>query len=620
MTEVELSKPEKHILAAVYQMSTSNLATEYDTEESVMLELINLKSYLRTQAMALGLVGILAGIHSALIIEELDDANVYDLALYADIMRYKIPDHIRLKETQMEIAQYLLQQMQQFREGLRIHAYQAKCFFAKYDEKLPSFPGILYWERCPTMIELQNDGIECHYPMIGALTDDTLVERFNFRELAVLATLLNAVRVEELKSRYDDPEDYPENTFKLKGMMHIKDITGFIIFCLDDLRLDPRGFVTPLGPEILVVEDSRNATVSINDSNFIEYNDLIEVASSEGIVCRLAKGQGAYKPYEVLWEEYTVSQLSETFIASFGEHRCMLDAIQSQVGFNDITLCSGERVSELSDVTLANELVYYGLRDGVSKVRVYSFNELNMTFSELQDVYEPHSVRLNSENVILWKKFSRRSIQRLLKTVLPMKKHSQYFQKLTNTIVQILRRSNISDVAKKLQLETIALIIGTTDEKRTLFKSALVMMHRTGNMLDDDHILSPDNPDGFKNNNAKSLIMILQDRISRIGEESTYLNRLPIIKEWYGQQFFSYEDPSYHVGNYLEIMLSMAKLGLFRSLKQAGIYLKSTAVGYYRAIFDYDLLGVVIEYEYTSAVYEEETKDAMLEDYSVPKE
>jgi hypothetical protein len=243
-----------------------------------------------------------------------------------------------------------------------------------------------------------------------------------------------------------------------------------------------------------------------------------------------------------------------------------------------------------------------------------------MTFSELEDIYEPHSVRLNAENVSLWRKFSRRSIQRLLRTVLPMKKHSQYFQKLTNTIVEILGRSNISDVAKKLQLETIALITGTSDETRTAFKSALIMMHRTGNMLDDVNVLSPDNPDGFKNNNAKSLIIVLQDRISLIGEESVYLNRLPIVKEWYDQQFFSYEDTSYYIGNYLDIMLSMAKLGLFRCLKQAGVYLKSTAITYYNAIFDIDLLGVSIEYEYTSSVYEEETGGAMLELYNVQKE
>lgn len=607
-SEQPFSDEESRTLITLYQVATSNLYkigpyNEGSTSE-LLRKLMDLKTALRGQAMQYNLRGTIAEIHSAIIIEELDDFSVEELLGYVKFMHYDINPEISKARTHMEVAWYVLNLLWARLEELREHAFIYQIFFSPWYERQLTFPGIFYRRVIPKGLDIQQRGIDYYYPRVGELTMEVIEETFNFREILHMIMAYGTFRAGKYKSKMAHKDD---TLIRITNLTTDNAIRAALIIVIEDLELDPRYYVTVNGPTAAILQEPNEQVLSISDDAPMEYAKLADAVSLEGIPI-IDTDDGSPKPIEVLFEEYTTAQLTPAFFSYPGDHRSVFEATKAEFTVDGTNLMT---------INVENEVIYYGLRDGFSRLRAYTMEHLANTFESMGDCYDPHSILKYPTNPFLWRKFPRRAVRRLATVVLKNKlSHSIWAQKLIDACQLALRQTTSRSF--EFQQRFIMELQKADLETKNRIKKALMTMYNMGSFFlnfyeqvefydpdsmlvqiinDPVDLLPPAHFLGRVRAKCRDMIARIKLHIEEIGSDHPIFERLVIVKHWNGKGHIMYEDSSYTIGNFLDIMLEMSKLHLVKCLVQSGAWLMATATTYFQTLFGVGIVDSVLTFE-----------------------
>lgn len=656
------SEPERRQLARVYQLWTNNRVNGQDTEDSVMNELLTLKTHMRDVAIEyFGLQGIWVDIHAALVPEELvyetqnkdgstvpfqgysnmeqpkeseesTDAldpkisysgySVSELLSYIDIMHFQIDEGMREEKNIIKIATAVIALKIRFMEMLRIHAFRCQILFGNHLIRQMIFPGITSMKKIMSGEDIQRLGCSYFYPQFGELNITNMRERFDFQELMQMAGILSAMCVEKMKSNGYKTKEANRMRFKINSGLRLDDLIKFVIFYANYLKMDVRTFLTPLGPEINIVTEPYASSTVINDDVHLQLSDLAEVCTNEGIKMVFAS-DSVPKPEEVLWEEYVITHFSPNFASNPGYHRSFFEAAAN------LRLTDGMNIEDISEHDLEAEIIYYGKRDGQSKMHVYTIKELADAFSDLDDFYDPESVRKNPTNPLLWTKFSTTSIRYLMRRILPHYTKSVYRMRLIEICQSILTKG-LND--EKMQLDILGRLKFSTDREKEQMNDFFRKMYNAGLQFDNFweeidgysydslanvvlenplYVAPPETYTGRIAAKCRDILMYVEQELQANPELYVLIARLYITKfvsniesdDGSGSAYIYYEEP-YRIGNYMRLMYDFAKYNLIRSLIEAGKTMKMTAIYYQRQLSDVAIGDINVIFTETNTDYE----------------
>ena len=601
----DLTDEQSRTLANVYQVVTSKLYTDQSPRE-VLDEIMQLKFSLRVEANHYNLRGTIGQIHTALVIEDLDNFTVDEMIGYMKFMHYQYNEEFISGKSHMEVAWYLLNLLWERLEIFRDHAFINQIFFASPDNVKFNFDGIFYRLPIPKGLEIQKRGIDFYYPRVGELTLNVIADSFDFREVLHMVMAFGVIRAGKYKERATHDED---TRIRITNMTTVQSVQSALIIIMNDLELDPRYYMTLEGPMEALIQEPFETMLSINEDAPLEYLTLIEACSREGLVVTEDDALSEYKPIDVLFHDYTVAQLTPAFCSHPGEHRSALSATNSD-------MISGQKLMELD---VDRDVIFFGLRDGFSKMTAYTLQQLHETFTALQDFYDPITVKRYPQNPLLWSKFPTRTVRRLLEVVL----HSKLrFSPHANVLVKVCQKllnqaddaNNLSrqDIQKRLLNE----LVQSTDKTHDRIRKALIVMYNMGlfftNFYDeveyydnllyrmlDDPVQNPP-PAHFTGRvraKCRDMIARIQLEIENIGENSSIFNRLTIVKFWNNKPYFAWDDETYSIENFLIVMLEMSKFHLVKSLVMSGKWLMVTATTYFRELFGVGIVDTFFHFE-----------------------
>jgi hypothetical protein len=405
------------------------------TPEEMQNELNKVRAFLHNDLnRTLGLTGVLASINEAMFMSDLDRYSEDELMAYAVLFhlnlepleyvqeamrnRYAVlresgATPVELEEKQKENERTYIQDFKALIlenkiwmvDRLRLWRWREEVFLGRVEEALEEYPGVQVVFEFETVAELLDVGIDNYFMRVGEVKREELIERYFYFDLYHMAGML-ANGTER------------ETTFTT-NMLH-DDLADLIITLLEELEVDPRHVLGPLGIHSIVNKEKTEVLANlyrkprqINEEVLmlacshagLETVKSTEVESKDGTIF----SERQTKPMYVLIEELASQYLSPQFYTGVEYHRYYLATLTS------FTTASGESVTEGND----GDLLFYGVGDGFSRYRVYKPIELATVFDATRDFIDPYSRIKHPFNPLKWSRFSQSSIQRLLMIVLP---------------------------------------------------------------------------------------------------------------------------------------------------------------------------------------------------------
>lgn len=557
-----LDEEQLQILGETYQTMTSKLYEPdkdgyYPTEKHMMESLNELREFLSYEAERYNLLGVVKEIHNTIVLEDLDDFSIEDLTAYIEVFKFDVEPRILKKGIHLEIATNLYIHIRRRLERFREYKYMAEIFFGDANDRQYYFDNVPYFqtigEMDPSKILVR--GPKFYFLRIGELTIDAIKSRFDFRETFQMLMMFRQMNWGRFDIRITEQLDV---TWKLTNLTREDDVVRALIASIIDLNLDPRIWLVLDGPQSTILTEPNEYLLSIGDNfNAFKfhmkgaYENLLKCLTSEGISIRFNDNQEnnttQLKPLVLMFTEYTIAQLSPAFSSIYGEHRLLHEAV-----YND------QYTMKINDSTLIDDddgvRLYFGKRDGFSKMFAYSVEELYKTFLEVGDFYDPISIVRYPTNAYMWYKFPRRTIIRLINVVLPHLYHkSPWVPKLTDICREILHKNKIA-----LEINTNRLFVmklqnqkEMSEETAKYIKMALHRIYNVGlqfvewdeqiDHYDDDLVNMMTNQDplfvapetsmtGRVRYESQKLIMLMQDSIAQIGDEKVYFEGLFMVR------------------------------------------------------------------------------------------
>lgn len=618
-----LCRNDMEILAFQYEIITNKLYRQ-QSEQEVMRDIEAVGIFLQVEAQMYNFSGLMADIHAAFVVEDYDDFKPWELVGYIRIMHYDIDEDILERGIHLEIATMLIQKQYERLEKLRIHKYINAVLFQPMLKKPDEFPGILFWHEEPSKSKIIENGVFYYYPRMGEITIEVLTDIFDYQELLHIAMIFGQQRAGKSKLRKVNKNDI---RFIPTNLTSTDEIARAVMLFVEDAEFDPRVFLTPQGFNNTFIQEESEQPISINPIAYINPEDLSVVCSEEGILL-YDTISNEIKPDNILFEEYTVTQLSPAFMSNVGEHRSVYGAVRRH------RMPSSGYIHDLA----LGEMLFFGKRDGLNPVDAYSVKELYFSFKENHNFWDPESLRLWPQHSLMWVSFSRISINRLLYKILPkMERTSEYAKKLSFVIKDIINEDSkkaglMSKRAENLQnllLDTIKNdlknqlsgvyseldeINNNTDKLKMFF----IRMFNVGNIFREvdemvetyDPVLLADmmmvNPlsqppepkwTGRVRAELRDLLMRIYETFNVIDDGiKSLLERLRIFRYWDNTLHVNYENDSYTIGAYLEITFDFIRLGLFKQLKIVGLNLMMTGSYYHKLIFGINLTDIKLEH------------------------
>lgn len=325
-------------------------------------------------------------------------------------------------------------------DRLRLWRWREEVFLGRVGNELPIYPGVPIVYYFETTAELLENGISSYYFRVGEVKRETLMERYEFFDLYHMAGQL----------AYAHPNDV-----KFDSRMKFEDLADLILALLEDIAVDPRHIISPLG--VHSIFNSEPTEYIFNLSQYkgnirpvnIHMDHIIATSGSDhdqeklklactdaGITIStvtetevpLDPSLGNItvidddkplettfisvtepKPFYVLLEELTSQYLSPQFYSSIEYHRNYESALKS------LKTLSGDRITNANQ----SEVIFYGVGDGLSPYNVYTPRELANVFESTKHFFDPASIKRNPELPYMWSTFSAQSLQRLLLIVIP---------------------------------------------------------------------------------------------------------------------------------------------------------------------------------------------------------
>ena len=450
---------------------------------------------------------------------------------------------------------------------------------------------------------VQDLGPKYYFPLVGELTRSNLMDHFDFAELMVI--LFNF---------------YNTSQWQLNSGTTKEEIADALLTEVLKAETDPLTYLTLDGPKSVFITEIGESKINVSDRMLILPEEVTEALSWE---CINVEGtdSGINKPLEVMWEELTISQLTNSFMGHVGKHRSV------QAACRNATLTDG---TDLGEKEIA-ELIFYGKRDGMSRVIGYSMEELTEHFDDTGGFYTPRSVRMYPDEPVLWVPFQYCAINRLLNQILPYKmKNSIWAETLMHTIQRLLRDETMIK-AQEVKHDAYFEILTSNFIAHNMIKRALLMMWNQGGKfvdfdneiayLDTDSMVMWMDQDprnaaqepiltGRVRAECRTRIMYIQDRISKLGDAKIFFENLRIVKFWHSANdegldegvsyHMDYSNDVYTIRVFLEVMHDIARLGLFRVLRQCGVWLMVTSNTIHQRLFGTSIEQNVLQSEQMS--------------------
>lgn len=618
----ELCDDEKNNIANIYQHITSKVYVQQN-EREIMTDFRFVKAFLNVEAQMYNLDGYMAKIHECIFIEDYDEFTIPELISYIHLLNYdniqdileeitdKMEESINTltndsmiekikNDTRLMIAKLLYDEHLARLEYFRIQKYIQQLFFGNNDTREQTFPGITFWHEIPELVDIMEKNINYYYFRIGELTVPGLVERYTYQELLHFAMIFGQRKTNTDKNMTIDKNDI---LFVPTTTTSEQELARAICLFIEDVKFDPRIYLTHQSFANTIIQEENETLLSINQDQLIDVEDLFVACTAEGI--KIKDDNDIFHPTDILFEEYTMVQLSPTFLSHIGDHRTLYQAVINK------TAADGTNLND----TVADEIVFMGIRDGMSNVEFYTIKELYDVFKQMEDFYDPQTIRMFPTDYYMWERFSHKTIYRLLTKVLPYK-NDKYAVPLMNLINNLFNRAidkkhmPLYKRGKRYQNELIKHIQSINHIGKELVRDVLVRMFNVGHIfinldneflnydedgvsmiLMNDPLDTPPEPKwtGRPQAELRDLMIRLVTTITNMGEERNYFERLLIVRTWNDKFVLDYTNELYQIGTYFLTINEMITLSLFQQLIISGTYLAATANYYHTILFNYPL-------------------------------
>lgn len=423
--------------------------------DEMMEQLMNVKAFCRNELnRTFGLTGAMAQINQAMFMADLDEFNEEELMAYAVLfhmdlaaledMQTLLDEQYRVFMEQEDTNQAALEQRQEENEKiylktlksiimefriamldrLRLWRWREEVLLGGVAHQLEDYPGVPIIYNFESAEELQENGILSYYFRVGSVKREELMDRYSYLELYHMAGILASGFHKEVE---------------FDTTMKFEDLADTIMTMLEDMQIDPRHILTPLGVQIIHNSEKGEAvynlsphqfhdiedlylactqagvevfkeTTVVRDADSLLYSELVEFKESGLLRSNVVEeSRRRYKPQYVLLEELASQYLSPQFFSAVESYRYYLAAVES------LYTLSGEKIIYAED----SQLIFYGIGDGISRYRVYTPRELADCFKLYADFIDPYSVRSHPLMPAKWSRFSLQSITRLVRLVIP---------------------------------------------------------------------------------------------------------------------------------------------------------------------------------------------------------
>lgn len=609
---------------------------DYDdhTEDEMVHELNNVRAFLKNDmARLLGMSGIMTDIHQCMFMNELEKFDEDDLMAYAILFHIDMSVLETLQDFMeetyssylltTELSEQELQDLQNSNTKKYVHTLRLliidhkiwmmdrlrrwkwidEVLFNRAGNNFSEYPGLPIVESFDYTSRILSDGINAYHMRVGEIKRETLIDTYKFFDLYHMAGMLSSVFSSDVEFTTD---------------MDIFDLADLIILMLDELSIDPRNVITPLGIYVIYNSEEGEVVLNMHKNVIHEPEDLYLSASHAGIEISvnsngvLDDGTTAkkrdVKPQYVVLEELTVQYMSPQFYSGIEAHRDWMSVVKT------FKTLDGQHIMEFEE----GDLIFYGVGDGISSYRIFTPKELGDIFIMTKDFYDPYSVRQNPEDSEKWSRFSIQSIKRLLLLVIPKlrkkskSRNSQEYDALEKIIIEIL---DISDgtLGKSEQAKIVQYLKENIEDIREPLGEFLAYLMNFGIQLSDWSVdmiqIDPNaihvgilsdpywkytDPETTVNLTDKLFKMIVpetENYINVIGKEgdnySKMIKALKLVK-YHGDAYrIDWDNELSTIGGYLYTMIEASNLSYYKYLKTVGNWFIVTS-SYYSEL----LLGI----------------------------
>lgn len=383
---------------------------EYWTEESALDAINETRAFLHTELKTvLNLKGVMGEILGSLFFAELLVRSDSELESYAALFRLNTsglnPEAPNYRE---ELESLVIEFNFWVLERLRWWQWRDEVLFGKASIEYKEYPGI-------SMTEFENseqifrNGYTFYYPRIGSVTVEFLLEKFHYFDLCHMAGVLALMSPKEFILTTDAEPEF---------------VVDIIISLIEHYpEIDPRSFLTPLGPRKVHNKEEGEYIHNFNPYNKLNNSidemrpSLARAAYDSGVsiyICHdeneLLDDSVEEKPTCYLAEEIMAQYMSPQFWTGVEGHRNYLSALKTYKSL------SGTPITVFKNY----EIILYGIGNGTSSYQFYTWRDLYEVFYANQDFVDPFSVIKRPEEPKSWSRFSKQSIRRLQRVIIPM--------------------------------------------------------------------------------------------------------------------------------------------------------------------------------------------------------
>lgn len=616
----ELDDRTRDLIAVAYEVITSKVARDGLMADEALLAMEGISYEMRTIAGMFGLGGRMAQIFASLVVDQLNKFDWWELMAYCNLMHIEVPPEVEERKNVDSLAILVYNNHIVRLQRMRLKRYAAAIFFGTPETREELRPEIFHIEDGSVdgillnEEEIREKGVDYWFPQVGGLTLDSVSNRFSYFEACYILMLIGTLDPREAQ------KSGVESKFKWKLTTDLdeEDIYRALIVTYTLCQYDSRSYLTLDGPKMSYLSEANEAFYPLNDTTILETEDLAVIAKQEGIELYITE---KVKPNVVVMFEWTVSQLSSTFVSHFGDHRERMQASRFE------NTVSGQNVIDFEE----EELVYFGERDGMSEMTVYSIKELYDTFREPKDVkdttstghaYDPILVLQHPIDFLQWRQFPRRTIVRLLEQVLPTKRHSIWTSRLENECRRILSGTEGQKLQQKVQA---SLIKSLKEGDKNVISTIIVRMFNSGltlmqldeeiDVYDDesidqfvmnDPLRIPPEPfmTGRVQQEFQNCIMDIEEGFGLAGEYGILFKQLLIVESYYDIHVTHFEDYFYEIGNFMVLLSKLATLNMTSMLILAGRWLYITASYYSEQILGYPISALMVTLDQESHEYD----------------
>lgn len=562
-----------------------------------------------------GIRGSMKQIFCALLPQMLKGISVLEMQIYAKFMHLDLPIEILESEDFDIISESIILTNVRRLQRLNWKRYVAACFFESEEDAELFRPEVFALNdeedfRIDTREKVLSNGVEYYFVKIGEMTMDSLDEKFTFEECLHILMCIGPLYGTKWDGGYWTAEDGKEIEmerilrWEIDNYTTKNDLIRSLIMTIESFGLDPRYYITTEGLISPILEENDDYILSICDTISWKVDEIKAAAEWEGITI-------SEKPINILYNEFVMSQLSRTFLSHQGKHRSTLFSLHTD------KISNGKSVELIPE----SDLIFWGKRDGVSKLTPYSLEELYYTFSKSACVpFDPQAIAKDPENsLMLWYIFPLRSIRKLNRQILSKKVANPWARSLAKECICILENDGEkmreaksmfhNDFVRGLKSAVNGLNPEPDEDYQLLRKmvaQTLIQMFNVGDILKDFnetlnvyntealqvlrlHQLGEEIPEtmwtGRPQVEAKQLVVSLQYYISQIpyGWNKIFGN-LHVMRFYNGKIDMSFENSDFTFTYFLEILHTACSMGLTGTIETCGKWLYISSNLYHKMI------------------------------------